>query len=134
MTKIKLLTAAVLAIALILVLVWIQGGFHHKVPAGETKLPKEQITNVKTVKAKEVETSGEVTVSGTVLTRDTAKIAARVGGYVTDLKVDAGSTVKKGDLLLKIEARELKSAIYKLKPPWKAPWWTSKDRTGFRAL
>ncbi|MHB8202839.1 MAG: efflux RND transporter periplasmic adaptor subunit, partial [Desulfomonilaceae bacterium] len=107
MTKIKLLTAAVSALALILVLVWIQGGFHHKVPAGETKLPKEQIANVKTVKAEKVETSGEVTVSGTVLARDTAKIAARVGGYVTELKVDAGSTVKKGDLLLKIEAREL---------------------------
>ncbi|MGO8880978.1 MAG: efflux RND transporter periplasmic adaptor subunit [Desulfomonilaceae bacterium] len=107
MTKFKLLTAAVSTMALILVLVWIQGGFHHKVPAGETKLPKEQIANVKTVKAEKVETSGEVTVSGTVLARNTAKIAARVGGYITELKVDAGSTVKKGDLLLKIEAREL---------------------------
>lgn len=107
MTKIKLLTAAVSAIALILILVWMQGGFHQKVPGGETKLPQENIKNIKTVKAEEVETSGEVTVPGTILARDTAKIAARVGGYVTELKIDAGSVVKKGDLLLKIEAREL---------------------------
>jgi len=106
MTKFKLLTAAVCAIVLILVLVWIQGGFHHKVPGGETKLLK-QITNTKTIKAEQVETSGEVTVSGTILASDTARIAARIGGYVAELKVDAGSTVKKGELLLKIEAKEL---------------------------
>ncbi len=107
MTKFKLLIAAVSAIVLILILIWIQGGFHHKVPGGETKLPKEQIANTKTIKAEQVETSGEVTVSGTILARDTARIAARVGGYVAELKVDAGSTVKKGELLLKIEAKEL---------------------------
>lgn len=107
MTKFKLLTAAVAAIALILILIWMQGGFHHKVPGGETKLPQVQVKNIKTVKAEKVQTSGEVTVPGTVLARDTAKIAARVGGYVVELKVDAGSKVKKGDLLLKIEAREL---------------------------
>ncbi len=107
MTKFKLLTAAISAIALILILVWVQGGFHYKVPGGETQLPKEEISNLKTVKAEEIETSGEITVPGTILARDTAKIAARVGGYVTELKVDAGSVVKKGDLLFKIEAREL---------------------------
>jgi len=107
MTKIKLLTAAISAVGMILLLVWIQGGFSHKVPGGVTNLPKERIEQLKTIKVELVETSGEVSVSGTVLARDTARIAARVGGYVTELKVDAGSIVKKGDLLLKIEAREL---------------------------
>ena len=107
MTKIKLLIAAISAAGLILLLVWIQGGFSHKVPGGVTNLPKERVEQVKTIKVEQVETSGEVSVSGTVMARDTARIAARVGGYVTELKVDAGSIVKKGDLLLKIEAREL---------------------------
>lgn len=107
MTKFKLLIAAICAIALIIILVWVQGGFHHRVPGGETKLAQEKITNLKTVKAELLETAGDVTVSGTMLAKDTARVAARVGGYVTELKVDAGSVVKKGDLLLKIEAREL---------------------------
>ncbi|MFH0958422.1 MAG: biotin/lipoyl-binding protein, partial [Pseudomonadota bacterium] len=107
MTKLKLLVAAITAIAMILLLFWIQGGFSHKVPGGVTNLPKESIEQVTTIKVEPVETSGEVSVSGTVLARETARIAARVGGYVTELKVDAGSVVKKGDLLLKIEAREL---------------------------
>lgn len=107
MTKFKLLIAAVSAMALILLLVWIQGGFHQKVPGGVTKLPGAQIDQVKTVKVEQIQTSGEVSVSGSVMARDIARIAARVGGYVTELKVDAGSSVKKGDLLLKIEAREL---------------------------
>ncbi|MGC8657741.1 MAG: efflux RND transporter periplasmic adaptor subunit [Desulfomonilaceae bacterium] len=107
MNKFKLLTAAVAAITLILILVWMQGGFHHKVPGGETKLPQPQVKKMKTVKVEKVQTSGEVTVPGTIQARNTAKIAARVGGYITELKVDAGSSVKKGDLLLKIQAREL---------------------------
>ncbi|MCX5872043.1 MAG: efflux RND transporter periplasmic adaptor subunit [Deltaproteobacteria bacterium] len=107
MTKFKLLTAAISAIALIIILVWVQGGFHYKVPGGETKLALEKNAKLKTVKAELLETAGDVTVSGTILARDTARVAARVGGYVVELKIDAGSVVKKGDLLLKIEAREL---------------------------
>jgi RND family efflux transporter MFP subunit len=107
MTKFKLLIAAISALGMILMLIWIQGGLSHKVPGGETNLPKEPIDKVKTITVEQVETSGEVSVSGTVLARDTARIAARVGGYIAELKVDAGSTVKKGDLLLKIEAGEL---------------------------
>ncbi len=107
MTKFKLLIAAISALGMILMLIWIQGGFSHKVSGGETNLPKEPIDKVKTIIVEQVETSGEVSVSGTVLARDSARIAARVGGYIAELKVDAGSMVKKGDLLLKIEAGEL---------------------------
>ncbi len=107
MPKNKIVMALIALVVLILILVWIQGGFHSKVPGGNTPLPGKQPTSPKTVKAKPVRVSGEVTVSGTVVARETARVAARIQGYVVELKVDAGDSVKKGDLLLKIDSREL---------------------------
>jgi RND family efflux transporter MFP subunit len=51
--------------------------------------------------------SGSVTVSGTVIPKETARVASRVSGYVVELNVDAGQHVTKGQLLLRIDAREL---------------------------
>jgi RND family efflux transporter MFP subunit len=107
MPKNKIVMALIALVGLILILVWIQGGFHSKVPGGNTPLPGKQATSPKTVKAEPVRVSGEVTVSGTVVARETARVAARIQGYVVELKVDAGDTVKKGGLLLKIDSREL---------------------------
>lgn len=107
MPKKKVVQALIALVGLILILVWIQGGFHSKIPGGTTPLPGQGQAVVKTVKAEPVRVSGEVTVSGTVVARDTARIAARIQGYVVELKVDAGDSVKKGDRLLKIDSKEL---------------------------
>lgn len=40
-----------------------------------------------------------------------ATLAAQVSGRVTELRVDAGQVVKKGDLLLRIDAREAAEAV-----------------------
>ncbi len=106
MSSHKLIVAAASAIGLVLVLIWMQGGFHRKVPGGTIAPPPQKIEH-KTAKAEIVTSAGDVSVSGSVVSRETARIAARVSGNVTDLNVDAGSKVKKGDVLLKLEAREL---------------------------
>jgi len=104
----KTIVKAVIALAgLVAALIWVQGGFHSKVPGGRTALPDEPAASVKTVKAEAVPTAGEVTVSGSLVARETAQVASRILGYVVDLKVDAGDKVKKGELLLRIDTREM---------------------------
>lgn len=49
-------------------------------------------------------------VEGIVEAVNQATIAAQVSGRVTEMRVDVGQTVKKGDLLLRIDAREAAEA------------------------
>jgi RND family efflux transporter MFP subunit len=106
MSSHKLIIAAISAIGLVLLLIWMQGGFHKKVPGGLTTPPAQKI-EIKTAKAEISSSAGDVTVSGSVVSKETARIAARVAGNIVELNVDSGSKVSKGDVLLKIEAKEL---------------------------
>ncbi len=103
----RLLISGVALAGMVCGLVWMQGGFHSKVPAGTTPLTNGKAGAVKTVKAEMSRTVGEVTVSGTVVSRDTANVAARIVGNVVELNVDAGDHVKKGQVLLRLETKEL---------------------------
>lgn len=109
--KKKLYLGGLFLVILILVLVWIQGGFHTKVPGGRT-VPEDRAG--KSLRTVEVTTSisrGDVTVTGTVAARETARIAARIQGFVVDLNVDAGDKVKKDEVLLRIDDREIKEQV-----------------------
>jgi RND family efflux transporter MFP subunit len=103
----KILTACLALVALVFILVWTQGGFHPKVPGGITSPPGKRPSDLKTIKAETGHSGGEVTVSGTVVSRETARVASRVLGYVVELNVDAGDTVKKGQVLLRIDAKDM---------------------------
>jgi RND family efflux transporter MFP subunit len=110
MTRKKLLTAAISLVGLIIVLVWAQGGFHSKIPGGTSPIP-EKPAEVKTVTADVTTAAGAVTVSGTVVSKDTAKVASRIQGYVVELLVDAGDTVKKDQVLLRIDTKEMSERL-----------------------
>jgi membrane fusion protein, multidrug efflux system len=107
MNRKTIVTAAIALAALVLILVWMQGGFHSKVPGGTTVFPGEKTPGVKTVKAAISLAEGDVTVSGTVVAREIARVASRVLGYVVELNVDAGDRVKKDQVLLRIDSKEM---------------------------
>jgi membrane fusion protein, multidrug efflux system len=107
MTRKKILTAACLLAGLIFVLVLTQGGFHSKVPGGNTIAAKESNKELRTFKAETSRGAGDVTVAGDVVSRDTAQVASRVLGYVIELNVDAGDHVTKGQVLLRIDPKEM---------------------------
>jgi len=99
--------AAVALAGLVVILYWVQGGFHSKVPGGATSLPGKTGAALITARVEKISTAGEVTVSGSVAARETSRVAARIMGYVVELKVDAGDRVKKGDLLVRIDTKEI---------------------------
>jgi RND family efflux transporter MFP subunit len=105
--KKQVILAAVALAGLILILFWVQGGFHSKVPGGTTPLKGPTPQSLKTAVAEAVPSVGEVTVSGTVTSREVAQIASRVSGYVVELRVDAGDKVEKGQTLLSVDSKEM---------------------------
>jgi multidrug efflux pump subunit AcrA (membrane-fusion protein) len=107
MNRRTIVTAAIALAGLVFILVWMQGGFHSKVPGGTTVSPGEKTPRVKTVKAAMSLTEGDVTVSGTVVSREIARVASRVLGYVVELNVDAGDRVKRDQVLLRIDSKEM---------------------------
>ncbi len=92
---------------LVVLLVWMQGGFRSKIEPGTISVSKGQLSGMKTVPVKTVPERGNVTVSGTVEARETADVSSRVSGYVLDLKVHAGDHVTKGEELLRIDTKAL---------------------------
>ncbi len=105
--KRKSILALTSLIVLILVLVWIQGGFHSKTPPGRTEAPIGQGPAPKIAKVEVMKTRGSVTVSGTVTARELARVASRILGYVLELYVREGDKVSKDQLLLRIDTKEV---------------------------
>lgn len=103
----KLILAAVFIGGLIVLLVWIQGGFHDKIPGGRQPVSESAEDSVHAVPVETVEIVEEVTVSGTVDSEEFARVAARAQGHVIELNADAGDNVDKGDVLLEIDNTEM---------------------------
>ncbi|OFW64424.1 MAG: hypothetical protein A2Y74_04320, partial [Actinobacteria bacterium RBG_13_63_9] len=105
--KRKLILAGIFVSGLILVLIWVQGGFHSKVRGGRTVLPEKKEPAVKTIKVEPSRSAGLVSVPGSVVSREVARVAARAQGYVIEIKADAGEKVTKGRELLRIDSKEM---------------------------
>ncbi len=102
----KLLLAVVFIGGLILILVWMEGGFREKVPGGRAVPTKAKAPAPETIEVTARTTEGKVTVSGTVESRENARLAARIQGYVIELNVDAGDRVKQDQTLLRIDNKD----------------------------
>jgi len=82
----------------------------------DTENNRGQIENipavtVKTAKVKKGIAENQVEVVGTVQAVEQAEIAAKISGNIIRLKVDLGSQVQKGDLLLEIKAGEISAKL-----------------------
>jgi len=103
----KFIPALIAVAVLVIGLVWMQGGLHTKVPGGRVENKHSPGASVKTATVEKAMLKAEVTVSGTVGARDIARVASRINGYVTEIKVDAGDRVRQGEVLLRIDTKEL---------------------------
>ena len=108
---------------------WLGGLFHPKIaPAEVQKQPKEvKGLKVETVKAEEIQPLAEF--SGTVIAKETARISTRIAGFVEKTFVDVGDKVKKGQLLMVIDPKDLlarKEALLHQIEATKARAWAAK--------
>jgi RND family efflux transporter MFP subunit len=76
--------------------------------AAETQQQQEDfVPTVRTAEAKRVDTPVQLTLPGQTEAFDVANLYPRATGYVAERRVDIGSRVHKGDLLLRIAAPDL---------------------------
>ncbi|MGE5244311.1 MAG: efflux RND transporter periplasmic adaptor subunit [Betaproteobacteria bacterium] len=66
---------------------------------------------VQTTTVKRVVVRRQVDLSGTLLSPDQAKVSSEVAGVVRDVPVQLGTEVRPGDLLVRLEPRELELAL-----------------------
>lgn len=74
----------------------------------ETVLPT---IAVKTIRAEQSSPARQVEIMGTVQAAESASIAAKISGNITDIPVNPGSRVKEGDLLASISAGEISAKL-----------------------
>jgi len=104
----RIITIVVVTLTLIVLLIYMQGGFIGKVSPGTSPQPDETHTfHTATVTAQQV---GDVlSWPGVVKSRTVADIAPRLTARILDIKVHAGDAVKKGDVIARLDERDLRA-------------------------
>jgi len=106
-THIVAISAAVLA--LILLLMYMQGSFVSKVPPGQSPQAADSNppTNTSVVEKRLVDDI--LAWPGTVKSRTVANIAPKMTARILEIKVHAGDKVKKGDVIARLDERDVKA-------------------------
>jgi len=78
-------------------------------PAGRPGAP--QAVAVKTATLQRISVQRQVDVSGTLISPDQAKVSSEVAGVVREVLVELGHEVRPGDVLVRLEPRELEIAL-----------------------
>lgn len=95
--------------AVLIALAW--GGYRHwqreEAAVATQERTRNFIPELRVALAKEQRGPVELSLPGTVLPFDQARIYARATGYIAERRVDIGSRVRAGDLLLRIAAPDL---------------------------
>ena len=104
--KILAISAAVLA--LILLLLYMQGGFVSKVPPGLSPLAKESRSSDTAIVEKR-QVDDILAWPGTVKSRTVANIAPKTTARIIEIKVNAGDKIKKGDVIARLDERDIKA-------------------------
>ena len=106
----RITTVVAVALVLILLLIYMQGGFTGKVTPGTT--PLASVTNPPvehTAVVTEQQVGDMLAWPGVVKSRTVADIAPRLTARIVEIKVNAGDTVKKGDVIARLDERDLKA-------------------------
>jgi membrane fusion protein, multidrug efflux system len=106
--KIATISAAVLA--LLLLLLYMQGSFVSKVPPGLSPQTNNTIASTNnTAIVEKIQVDNILFWPGTVKSRTVANIAPQITARIIEITVNAGDTVKKGDLIARLDERDIKA-------------------------
>lgn len=69
------------------------------------------VVSIQTTKLQRISVQREVDLQGTLLSPDQAKVSSEVAGIIRDVPVQLGTEVRAGDVLVRLEPRELQLAL-----------------------
>jgi len=106
----KIVTISAAVLALILLLLYMQGSFVSKVSPGIS--PQSSDSNTppsNTALVEKIQVDDILAWPGTVRSRTVANIAPRMTARILDIKVNAGDKVKKGDIIARLDERDIRA-------------------------
>ena len=104
----KVLVATVL---LVLIIAWMSGYFHEKVPPGTDKMERRMAGDAPIAKVVLLPTVQHVDAVGTVEPRRKTDVASRMLATINELTVNPGDAVKVGQLLCVLDDREIQAQL-----------------------
>ena len=105
----KWLLPVIAVLALLLIIAWMAGYFRDKIEPGVEPLASATTDGALPVAARDVPLIEPVPAG--IGARQATTISSRTLARITDIKVRAGDTVSKGQLLLELESRDLESRL-----------------------
>ena len=98
--------------ALVLLLMWMEGGFEHKTPPGLGEaIAAERPAPATTVRVERRESERLFNWPGTVAALTVTQIAPKLAGRLLDITVRAGNPVKRGQVLARLDAGEVQARL-----------------------
>jgi len=119
-----------------LTVAWLGGVFYPKMSLAEVHEEHKEVKGLKLLKIEPQEINVLANYAGTVIAQDTARLSTRIAGFVERIFVESGDKVKKGQLLMVIDPKDLLARKESLKyqiEATKAQAWAAK-RTYERLL
>lgn len=111
-TPIKLAQIGVTTVALVLLLVWMEGGFEHKTAPGMTEaMAAERPASGMTARVERRETEEVFSWPATVAALTVTQVAPKMPGRILEITVRAGSPVKRGQTLARLDASEVQARL-----------------------
>lgn len=104
----RIITIVAVTLGLILLLIYMQGGFVSKVPPG-TSPQSSEASSFHTAIVTTQQVGDMLAWPGVVKSRTVADIAPRLTARIVEIKVNAGDTVKKGDVIARLDERDLRA-------------------------
>jgi RND family efflux transporter MFP subunit len=92
---------------------WTGGVFHAKTAAGklEVEIGKPLPENAGTYTVKIEPVAAKIDVVGTVASEESVHLSARISAYVSNVFASAGQSVKKGQVLIELDNREIREKL-----------------------
>jgi membrane fusion protein, multidrug efflux system len=95
-------------VVIVVLMAWLMGGLHRKVGAAAENAPAERpVGNMQLVGAHLIRVPATETAVGTVRAVHETSVASKILAKILSVKVKAGQTVKKGDVLVQLDDADL---------------------------
>ena len=110
---IRFLKWPVSIVGLVLLIAWTGGAFHAKTAAGklDVEIGKPLPENAGTYTVKLEPVAAKIDVVGTVASEESVHLSARISAYVSSISASAGQSVKKGQVLIDLDSREMREKL-----------------------
>jgi len=98
---------------LVLMIAWTGGMFHAKTAAGklEVKIGRPLPENAPTYTVRVGSVAPRIDVVGTAASEESVHLSARISAYVDSIFASAGQSVKKGQVLIELDSREMQEKL-----------------------